>query len=767
MDELRAIASISKPNLICITETWLNNDIEDSLISISNYSVCRSDRMIRKGGGCAIYVENVFAFEQLPCFEYNFLGIEGVMIRLVQPQLFIMCLYVPPNVPSIILNDVIEQINLRVDEISNKFLNHEVVICGDLNKLNVKELCDYLDLQDIVTKPTRKQSILDHLLISRELRKVYNADEVCYDCPLGNSDHNIITAFPTSLAIDCAPNACISLRYVYDFRQSNIDFLLYTASLINWEKVTDEDCIDKMWYNLQYCLQCLMELCIPVNEVYITENDKQWITPLIKHLINERWKAYRVRNWSLYNHLKIKVKHEIIRAKRSWANKLQTKSYGIWKLKKHFTNQNRNQDFSFLLKQYGSVDNLIEKLTEFFRDLAAVQHDQESDSIPLNAQPSENSTLKLPVTEMDIKNILSRVALGKAPGCDCLPNKLYVLLKDFIAKPLATICETSFSRGKFPSGWKHGIIIPVPKQRLKSITDVRPITLNPLPSKICEKLIKKHFLSLFEENYGASQHGFRRGSSTTSALIQIMDASLRNFDDASSSGTAIVSLDLSKAFDSLDHKIILSKLQQKGFSDGLIGWISDYLQNRTAVVKIGNNISHTFPVQRGIPQGTVLGPLIFCTFVADFAAFFSDTTIVKYADDTNFIINLSKNENYSMKEKIEKEISHAISWCVQNKLKINANKSSVLLKVRQPNNRPISLSFPVKEEVKILGVHLNNKLDWTSHIDNIYKSANRRFHVLKQMKSFICSDDLHRVYVAYIRSIIDFSSVYKVEQPSE
>jgi len=143
---------------MCITETWLCNAVEDHLISIPHYSVCRCDTNTHKGGGCAIFIENILPFEQLSCFTLNFRGIEGLLIRLVQHKIFVMCLYVPPNTLAGVLEEVIEDINNRLDDLSIDFQNHQILIAGDLSKLYPQNFCLHLDLADLVNKSTRKHT---------------------------------------------------------------------------------------------------------------------------------------------------------------------------------------------------------------------------------------------------------------------------------------------------------------------------------------------------------------------------------------------------------------------------------------------------------------------------------------------------------------------------------------------------------------------------------------------------------------------------------
>lgn len=263
---------------------------------------------------------------------------------------------------------------------------------------------------------------------------------------------------------------------------------------------------------------------------------------------------------------------------------------------------------------------------------------------------------------------------------------------------------------------------------------------------------------MFEENYGNSQHGFRRGSSTTTAIVNIIDAALKSFDQQTTSGTAIISLDLSKAFDCLDHDLLTDTLMQRGFPHGLVTWLRNYLTSRSASVKVGDRFSKEYEIHRGVPQGTVLGPLLFNTFVSDLETSNNDTTIIKYADDINIVINFTEKDPQSIKRKIEREVTHAMSWCKNKKMVLNTEKSSCLLNFRKKQYHPNSLPLPEKDSVKLLGIRLNNSLDWSSHIDEMYRKANQRFHVLKQIKPLVSAEDLHKIYEAYIRSILDYCS---------
>ena len=236
-----------------------------------------------------------------------------------------------------------------------------------------------------------------------------------------------------------------------------------------------------------------------------------------------------------------------------------------------------------------------------------------------------------------------------------------------------------------------------------------------------------------------------------------MHAALKSFDEKSSTGTAVISLDLSKAFDCLDHELLIQNLSSQNFPFGLIAWIRDYLKDRSAVVRINNEFSDEYPILRGVPQGTVLGPLLFNTFVSDFRSR-SNATVVSYADDINIVMSFTDRDPDRIRNLLESEVSNAKSWCEKKKMLLNTEKSACLLNFRQPHYRPTSLPIVEKEVIKVLGVLLNKDFDWSSHINELYKKANQRFHALKQIRPLVDSNDLHRIYNALIRSVLDYCS---------
>ena len=314
---------------------------------------------------------------------------------------------------------------------------------------------------------------------------------------------------------------------------------------------------------------------------------------------------------------------------------------------------------------------------------------------------------------------------------------IYALLSQYLAEPLAIIMNNSLHQRVFPQEWKEGIAISIPKTKPPELDKLRFVTLLPAPSKIMEKILLKKIWPFFSPSYGPEQHGFRSCSSTTTALTQLMDDATRIFDDSSNSGMAILSFDMSRAFDCLDHKIICRVLMHNNFPAGFVLWLKSYLCDRTVRARLGGILSKNVNVLRGVPQGSVLGPPLFCTYTGDMKGLHEEVHTMKYADDISLIIPLKKESRILQQKRIEDEIDNVATQSSMLGLQLNRSKSKAMLVTRSNQMRSLSLSIPTTSSMKILGVMINARLDWSDHISYVGKKSNQRLHLLRKLRPLI------------------------------
>ena len=748
IDELRLIADIRFPTIICLTETWLNDSVESSLICIRGYQVSRADRCFRRGGGAAVYVRDDVYYDNISeKFEVKG-GIDFLVMDISTYNVFLICIYIPPSLPANELHEIHDFLVEAADNLLTSKPNYNIVIAGDMNKFNTDSLCKELALTDIITKPTRLANVLDHVLVTKSLATFYDSDQVVYDAPIGTSDHLVITCVPDSTS---PPKPDVRWHKVFDFRKSFLQRFLYVASLVDWNEVVSDEDIDAMWSNFHSVLMKLMNEYIPTRLIPITSEDKEWMTPITKMLILDRWEAYNAGNWIRYNHLKEKVKKEILRSKEIWAERMTKTPNGLWRLVKCHKPENKG-DLSALADSFGSAELLVKAIQD-----KIATHFSNSDSLLFTETDIKDDNWCISISEFEVRRKLRRYPVKKASGLDGIPTRIYVELADIIAQPLTVMFNQSCKQRKFPESWKAGVMVPVPKTKKPEIDKLRFLTLLPLPGKILESLVLNKHRQRFEESFGLEQHGFRTNASTTTALLHVINSATKMYEIQSNFGVAVLNYDLSCAFDCVNHSLLITKLLEMEYPTGLLKWLISYLKGRQSVVRIQGCLSSKIKIEKGVPQGSVLGPPLFCAFVSNFLAASPEAEVVKYADDLTVIVPLPVNSANDIQHIIDSETDNVTTWCEDNRLVLNRQKSKCLLITKHvPPPLPDS-NVEISHTVRFLGVQLDNKLSWDTHIQYLKKVGSQRLHILRKMRGLVSHSDLHRVYTAIIRSILEYA----------
>jgi len=597
----------------------------------------------------------------------------------------------------------------------------------------------------MVTANTRKTSILDYCLISR---KIYTNYTCKIDPPLANSDHNCI-----SIHKKTPTKAAFTTKTLLDLRASNVDTFINSISTANWSNIFYSLNVDDQVEHFNKIIhEYLAE--IPTYTIKTSENDKKWITPICKHLINLRWRAFRQKNFDLYNHYKDKVKDEIRKSKVMWVEKCKKKNPDVWKIVKNSTGKSsKNIDAlkwnEETKKEFANRLN-VELSTSFNKNL-------------FGALPNiEHLPCTYSIDEINVFESLSKINTHKAAGNDEIPNILLRKSALFISKPLCAIFNTILQTGKFPSLWKIADIIPIPKSTPPDITKLRPISL--LPS--CSKLFESHLLSLIKPfllpHIHPDQHGFMPKSSTSICLLKIHDTLTKLLDQSFISAVSVISFDLRRAFDSIPHVLLLKKLYPL-LPTSLFNLILNYVSLRYQQVKYEGVRSDRIAVISGVPQGTILSPLLFNVFINDLQ-FDPDSFLFKYADDTTILIphyNMKSPTSETFADVINSKILAMKNWCDKNGLSLNIEKTQIMTipKKRQLRN----LHNP--SSMKLLGVIFTSNLKWDEQISYLTKKAARNIYLIRKLKSFLSKKELQILYRSLIESILSYASALYINLP--
>ncbi len=365
-----------------------------------------------------------------------------------------------------------------------------------------------------------------------------------------------------------------------------------------------------------------------------------------------------------------------------------------------------------------------------------------------------------------IKKINNELAPKSSFGFDRLSTKLIKDVRNFLFEPITLIVNQMISTSIFPDKLKIAKITPIFKKEDETLfTNYRPISLLPAISKIFEKVLFKQIYDYFQQKklFYSAQYGFRTGHSTDFATIELVDRIITKLDQKN---TPIgIFIDLTKAFDTIDHRILIDKLKYYGFTDPAANLIGSYLTNRMQFVQLDDIQSDRRPISTGIPQGSILGPLLFIIYMNDITEASDLFDFILYADDTSLNTTLEIIANRhpnSTQESINIELNKLNNWLKLNKLSLNIQKTKFMI-FTTTNKRTPDLQLHIEGttiervfEFNFLGITLDDKLRWNKHIDKISNKISRNVGILNSMKHFLPIPTKTLIYNSLILSHINY-----------
>ena len=788
--------------IICITETWCKKDEAKSeenqskksfsKFSLPGYKVLHQARPHKKGGGLCIFVHESLNFKRKENLSVNDNDCEILTIELISKiqNIIISCVY---RQPSGNLKNFKQHLK---NHLANKNLNNKsIYLAGDFNlnllhcesSKHVKNFINTLlqhNLVPTINKPTRITTntitLIDNIItndIINNLTGVIKSDV---------SDH-----FPNFLI--CQKNletfkneTIISKRFI---DKKSIKKFCDSLKTMNWELVTETNHAEHSYHVFKEIFTRCYDKNFPKKEVTVKPKTLNfpWITEGLKKSSKRKQKLYdkylykktyeNEKAYKTYKNIFEKIKKK---AKKDYyskrINKFQGNSKQIWYTIKDIIGRSKSTiQFPQELKYKNQVSRQKPVIADTFNDFFSSIGKNLASKIPISNKDvlsyvgnyDKNMTTKpLKIEELD--QAFKSLQANKSPGIDEVDINVVQSVYEIIRPLLLHIFDLSIKQGIFPNDMKIAKVTPIFKSGEKDDPgNYRPISVLPCFSKILEKIMYNRLYEYLTKNdiLYKKQFGFQRKHSTEHALLGLIDEISDSFEK--DEFTIGVFIDLSKAFDTVDHNILTAKLERYGVTDKNLDWFKNYLTGRKQCVSYGDLTTTARKIECGVPQGSILGPLLFLIYVNDLHKASKVLDFILFADDTNLFYS---NKNLkTIFEIVNTELTLINEWFIANKLSLNVKKTKYILfckrskvddlPLRLPslyiNNTQISRVY----ETTFLGVIIDESLNWNKHILSIENKISKNIGILYKAKQVLEIESLKKLYFAFIHSYLNYCNI--------
>ena len=671
--------------------------------------------------------------------------------------------------------------------------NKEFYLLGDLNcnlldssLSNVKtlqEIMQLYQLTQVINEPTRvtksTKSILD-VCITSSPDKIIQSGVV----HLGISDHSLIYAtHELNSVIKGDRQNLVEFR---NFRKFNVESFLNDLYMLPWVELDSKQNVDQMWESWKTLFLKVLDKHAPKRSKRIRKKGNvPWFNKTVKNKLFQRDRFKRVviktnneNDWKLYRSSRNAANIALQNAKKEYdATKFlnsKTNPKHAWKTVNDILGKSQKQnivnEINLPGKTVTSTRELVNVFNDYFTDVGPTiaekieyEHTCSFRDFISQHEPDEKFIFQ-PVNVETVYRLIIKLTISKATGVDDISAKVLKAAAPAIAEPLTRIFNMSIASGKFPMEWKAARLTPIFKKGQRSMLDnYRPISILPVISKLMERILYEQMCDYFKKQNILSEHqfGFRQFHSTTTTLLDCTNEWYINMDR--SLYNIVVLLDLKKAFDTVNHEILLCKFERYGFDYKALDLLKNYLTDRTQRCQLNGMLSDQRRITCGIPQRSILGPLLFIIYINDLPNCLKHTTPRMFADDTSLT---AAGKTFNEAEEIaNKDLKNVKAWLSSNKLSLNIAKMEYLLIGSRPKIKRMDVQPTVKIDTcpikrvkcaKMLGVEIDEHLNGEKNIECIVSKVSSGIGALKKLKEFVNRDTLVLVYNALIQPHFDY-----------
>lgn len=775
-----------------VSESWLK-DHNAPLYCLEGYQAEHNVRPTRGGGGVSLYIRDGIEYTIKKEMNHQNSVIESLFIEISKGQigncsdLIIGVIYRPPNTDIKLFNEYMLNI---LEMIKNE--NKPSYLLGDynLNLINAENHTltqEFLDLMyshalfPSITKPTRVTTTSATLIDNIFCNNVYNQSDIFTGILYTDvSDHFPVFHIDYSNQLKKAPRQMKRRMYT----QANMTLFSEKVRDHDWSPVlsqTDSQAAYTCFFN-DYCK--MYNECFPIKYIksgYKTR--KPWLTEGIKLSIKKKNKMYRnfikTKNPNLeisYKKYRNKLNGLLFNAEKDHYDKLISENKDnmkkSWRALKDIINKKKESGASSRFMVNNRIITNKTDICNGFNSFFINVGPNLAKNIPsVNKSPCGymknrvvNEIIMAEVLEDEVSDLIKKLKDTSA-GWDCIASSVVRKTSDHIISPLAYVFNLSITQGVFPAELKIARVIPLYKAGDPlQFSNYRPVSVLPVFSKILERLMYERLLAFVNKNMilYSYQFGFRFGHSPNLALIILID----KVTNALENGEYVLGLflDFSKAFDTVNHAILYQKLEYYGIRGTSLDLFRSYLSERAQYVEYNESRSQKQSITCGVPQGSILGPLLFLLYINDLAQVSSKLFSLLFADDSNMFIsghNLSE-----MVSTMNTEMVKIVEWLQVNKLSLNLKKTHYIIfrkrrsKIVSDHNIVINgITISRTDNTKFLGVIIDDTLSFQQHIKYIKGKVARGIGILYKTKRYLHRKTLIQLYNAFIYPYLNYCIV--------